>query len=424
MQTTTLSKKAQIHSVIAASSGNLVEWFDFYIYGFAAVYFAHNFSNATSTLFAQIEIFGVFAAGFLMLPVGSIIFGKMADIKGRKRAMIVSIIFMAFGSFGIAFLPDKQAIGDIAVVFLLLLRLIQGIAVGGEFGIVAAYLTEIAPQGKRGFVSSFQYVTIIGGQLLAVASISLLFLFIDERQMQEFGWRILFFVGGVLAVLSLFFRSFIQDNSHKVLENYADRGSFKALFKSYKALLIVIGVTAGCTIGFYAITVYPKVFMINNGVDTILANNIMLGSLFVLCVAIPFIGAISDKIGFKISLFIYLGFCLVGTYPLFMALKSVALSGSNEFLLFVIVCFMCFMLSFYTAVAAISKTSLFPPQIRALGAGLGCMISVGLFGGSVNYVALQFKALGIEWGFFVYFGVIACISLICTALIPKQREFD
>ncbi len=115
---------------------------------------------------------------------------------------------------------------------------------------------------------------------------------------------------------------------------------------------------------------------------------------------------------------------LVGTYPLFMALKSVALSGSNEFLLFVIVCFMCFMLSFYTAVAAISKTSLFPPQIRALGAGLGCMISVGLFGGSVNYVALQFKALGIEWGFFVYFGVIACISLICTALIPKQRELD
>lgn len=107
-----------------------------------------------------------------------------------------------------------------------------------------------------------------------------------------------------------------------------------------------------------------------------------------------------------------------------MALKSVALSGSNEFLLFVIVCFMCFMLSFYTAVAAISKTSLFPPQIRALGAGLGCMISVGLFGGSVNYVALQFKALGIEWGFFVYFGVIACISLICTALIPKQRELD
>ena len=191
MQTTKLSRKAQIHSVIAASSGNLVEWFDFYIYGFAAVYFAHNFSNATSTLFAQIEIFGVFAAGFLMLPVGSIIFGKMADIKGRKRAMIVSIIFMSFGSFGIAFLPDKQAIGDMAVVLLLLLRLIQGIAVGGEFGIVAAYLTEIAPQGKRGFVSSFQYVTIIGGQLLAVASISLLFLFIDERQMQEVLYRII-----------------------------------------------------------------------------------------------------------------------------------------------------------------------------------------------------------------------------------------
>ena len=195
-----LSDAKRIQSVIAASSGNLVEWFDFYIYGFAAVYFAHNFSNAESPLIQQISVFGVFAAGFLMLPVGSAIFGSIADKIGRKSSMVVSIVFMALGSFSIAFLPDKHTIGDIAIILLLLARLLQGIAVGGEYGIAAAYLSEIAPKGKRGFYSSFQYLTLIGGQLLAVASISFLFLLLDEAQMRDFGWRILFFAGGVLAL--------------------------------------------------------------------------------------------------------------------------------------------------------------------------------------------------------------------------------
>ena len=183
-----MQTKPHIPSLIAASSGNLVEWFDFYIYGFSAVYFAHNFSNATSPLLAQIEIFGVFAAGFLMLPVGSIIFGRIADKDSRKKAMIISILCMAFGSFVIAFLPNKSSIGDSAIILLLCARLLQGVAVGGEFGIVAAYLSEIAPSGKRSFYSSFQYATIIGGQLLAVASISFLFLFFDEGDMPYFSW--------------------------------------------------------------------------------------------------------------------------------------------------------------------------------------------------------------------------------------------
>ena len=227
-----LSDSKRISSVIAASSGNLVEWFDFYIYGFAAVYFAHNFSNATSPLIQQISVFGVFAAGFLMLPVGSVIFGSIADKVGRKSSMVVSIVFMALGSFSIAFLPDKHTIGDVAILLLLLARLLQGVAVGGEYGIAAAYLSEVAPKGKRGFYSSFQYLTLIGGQLLAVASISFLFLFLEESQMQDFGWRILFLAGGVLALGSLIFRGFMRDDSHKVLGTYSDRGSLSALFKS------------------------------------------------------------------------------------------------------------------------------------------------------------------------------------------------
>ena len=415
-----ISESKRIQSVIAASSGNLVEWFDFYIYGFAAVYFAHNFSNATSPLIQQISVFGVFAAGFLMLPVGSAIFGSIADKIGRKSSMVVSIVFMALGSFSIAFLPDKHSIGDIAIILLLLARLLQGVAVGGEYGIAAAYLSEIAPKGKRGFYSSFQYLTLIGGQLLAVASISFLFLFFDAGQMRDFGWRILFFTGGVLALLSLLVRTFMIDDSSEILKKYEDRGSLKALLKSWKSVALVLGITAGCSPAYYIITVYSKVYMINNGIDEHIANNIMLGALFLLFIVVPFMGALSDKIGLKNSLLIFCVFAFFGIYPSFLMMRET----TDPLLLFAIVGFMCFMLGFYSAVAGIFKTTLFPPQVRALGTGISYTIGAAAFGGSANYVALQFKANGIEYGFFIYFAVLMAVATICVVLIPKKRELD
>ncbi|NDJ27725.1 alpha-ketoglutarate permease [Campylobacter sp. MIT 12-8780] len=415
-----ISHKKRLSSVIAASSGNLVEWFDFYIYGFAAVYFAHNFSNANSPLVQQIAVFGVFAAGFLCLPIGSIIFGSFADKIGRKNSMVVSIVFMAIGSFCIAFLPDKDTIGDLAIVLLLIARLIQGLAVGGEYGIAAAYLSEIAPKGKKGFYSSFQYFTLIGGQLLAVASISFLFLFINDEQMRTWGWRVLFFIGGILALTSLLVRTFMHDNSNEELKKYQDRGSFKELFKSYKSILLVLGITAGCSPAYYIITVYAKVFMINNGIDAHTANNIMLGSLSLLFILVPFMGALSDKIGLKTSLLIFCIFALIGIYPLFVLMKGL----SNAFELFAIVALMCFFLSFYSAVAGIFKTTLFPPHVRALGTGFSYTIAAACFGGSANYIALQFKANGIEDGFFMYFAMLMIIAIVCVILIPKKRELD
>lgn len=415
-----ISHSKRISSVIAASSGNLVEWFDFYIYGFAAVYFAHNFSDASSPIVQQIAVFGVFAAGFLMLPIGSIIFGSIADKIGRKSSMVVSIVFMALGSFTIAFLPGKDIIGDFAILLLLAARLVQGLAVGAEYGIAAAYLSEVAPKGKRGLYSSFQYFTLIGGQLLAVASISFLFLFFNVEQMQEFGWRILFFTGGILALISLLVRTFMSDDSSEELKKYKDRGSFKALLQSWKSVLLVFGITAGCSPAYYIITVYSKVFMINNGIDSHIANNIMLGALAVLFIVVPFMGALSDKIGFKTSLLIFCVFAFFGIYPLFALMKETY----NSLFLFIIIAFMCFMLGFYSAVAGIFKTTLFPPYVRALGTGFSYTIGAALFGGSANYVALQFKERGIEDAFFIYFGILMFIAIICVILIPKKRELD
>ena len=290
-----ISKAKRIRSIVAASSGNLVEWYDFYIYAFSAIYFAHTFSTSQNDTIQQINAFGIFALGFLMRPIGSWLFGSLADKIGRKSSMIFSVILMALGSFMIAALPSKESVGDFAILFLLLARLIQGLSVGGEYGIAATYLSELASEGKRGFYSSFQYVTLIGGQLLAVASISVLLLFFDEAEMKEWAWRILFVFGGLLALGSLFVRGVMHETGQN-LKKHEDRGTLKALFNtSWREFLIVVGITAGGSLAFYTITTYSKTFMINSaGIDATTSNHIMLIALFILMIFQPIFGALGD----------------------------------------------------------------------------------------------------------------------------------
>lgn len=415
-----LSTTNRIRSIIAASSGNLVEWFDFYIYAFSAVYFAHNFSDSTNPTIQQISAFGIFALGFLMRPVGSYVFGSLADKIGRKSSMVFSVILMAVGSFMIAALPSRESIGDLAIVLLLVARLIQGLSVGGEYGIAATYLSELATEGKRGFYSSFQYVTLIGGQLLAVASISIMLLVFSDEEMHEYAWRILFVVGGFLALGSLLIRSIMSESAHE-LHKHEDRGTFKALLASWKSFLFVIGITAGGSLAFYTITTYIKTFMVNTaGIDKTLSNNIMLVALFVLMLMQPLFGYLGDKVGHKRFLLIFSVSAFVGIYPLFMLLKQ----APNTYVIFLIVLALFVILSFYTSVAGIFKAKLFPEHVRALGTGFGYAIPNAIFGGSAPYVALQFKNAGYENHFFIYIAVMMCIVFIVGCLLPKRGQLN
>lgn len=416
-----LTKAQKIRSIIAASSGNLVEWYDFYIYAFSATYFAHSFSTSSNPITQQIAAFGVFAVGFFMRPIGSWIFGSLADKVGRKKSMVVSVILMALSSFLIAALPNKDRVGDFAVILLLIARLIQGLSVGGEYGIAATYLSELASEGKRGFYSSFQYVTLIGGQLLAVASISIMLLFFSDNEMRDFAWRILFVIGGILALGSLFIRS-VMDESAAELHKHEDRGTLKALFiASWKPFLLVAGISAGGSLAFYTITTYTKIFIINVGlIDKTLANNIILADLFVLVIIQPLFGAIGDRIGHKTSLIIFSILSLVSIYPVFMALKTT----SDTYEIFGLILILFIILSFYTSIAGIFKAKLFPEHVRALGTGLGYAIPNAIFGGSAPYVALQFKNAEIENGFFVYVAVLMIIMLIITLYLPKKVELN
>lgn len=413
-----ISKAKRIRSIVAASSGNLVEWYDFYIYAFSAIYFAHTFSTSQNDTIQQINAFGIFALGFLMRPIGSWLFGSLADKIGRKSSMIFSVILMALGSFMIAALPSKESVGDFAILFLLLARLIQGLSVGGEYGIAATYLSELASEGKRGFYSSFQYVTLIGGQLLAVASISVLLLFFDEAEMKEWAWRILFVFGGLLALGSLFVRGVMHETGQN-LKKHEDRGTLKALFNtSWREFLIVVGITAGGSLAFYTITTYSKTFMINSaGIDAATSNHIMLIALFILMIFQPIFGALGDKIGHQRSLLIFAILAFIGVYPLFSLIKS-----GDEFIAFAAIIALFIILSFYTSVAGIFKAKLFPEHVRALGTGFGYAIPNAIFGGSAPYVALQFKESGIENGFFVYLAVMMILVFIVAKMLPKNAK--
>ncbi|EAI3115923.1 MFS transporter [Campylobacter coli] len=420
MQELTRAKK--IRSIVAASSGNLVEWFDFYIYAFTATYFAHTFSTSDNPIVQQINAFGVFAAGFFMRPIGSWLFGSLADKAGRKKSMVVSVVLMALGSFMIAALPSKDVVGDFAIILLLLARLIQGLSVGGEYGIAATYLSELATEGKRGFYSSFQYVTLIGGQLLAVASISIMLFFFSIDEMKDYAWRILFVVGGILALGSLLVRKAMNESATQI-HKHEDRGTLKALFtSSWKQFLMVLGITAGGSLAFYTITTYTKTFMENSGMDKTLVNNLFLGALFILMIIQPLFGYIGDKIGHKRSLIIFCILAFVGIYPIFNLISSNA--QSNASLVFILVVLLFIILSFYTSVAGIFKAKLFPEHVRALGTGLGYAISNAIFGGSAPWVALQFKNAGIENGFFVYIAVLTLLMFIATLCLPKKSELN
>ncbi|EAI0068583.1 MFS transporter [Campylobacter coli] len=420
MQELTRAKK--IRSIVAASSGNLVEWFDFYIYAFTATYFAHTFSTSDNPIVQQINAFGVFAAGFFMRPIGSWLFGSLADKVGRKKSMVVSVVLMALGSFMIAALPSKDVVGDFAIILLLLARLIQGLSVGGEYGIAATYLSELATEGKRGFYSSFQYVTLIGGQLLAVASISIMLFFFSIDEMEDYAWRILFVVGGILALGSLLVRKVMNESATQI-HKHEDRGTLKALFtSSWKQFLMVLGITAGGSLAFYTITTYTKTFMENSGMDKTLVNNLFLGALFILMIIQPLFGYIGDKIGHKRSLIIFCILAFVGIYPIFNLISSNA--QSNASLVFILVVLLFIILSFYTSVAGIFKAKLFPEHVRALGTGLGYAISNAIFGGSAPWVALQFKNAGMENGFFVYIAVLTLLMFIATLCLPKKSELN
>ena len=418
---TTEERSKRIFAIVGASSGNLVEWFDFYVYAFCAIYFAPAFFPSDDPTVQLLNTAGVFAAGFLMRPIGGWLFGRVADKHGRKNSMMISVLMMCAGSLVIAFLPTYASIGTWAPALLLLARLIQGLSVGGEYGTTATYMSEVALRGQRGFFASFQYVTLIGGQLLAVLVVVILQQLLTEDELRAWGWRIPFVVGAIAALISLMLRRSLHETSSAETRNDKDAGSVKGLFRNHAAAFItVLGYTAGGSLIFYTFTTYMQKYLVNTaGMTAKNASYVMTGALFLFMVLQPFFGMLSDRIGRRNSMLLFGALGTLFTVPLLMALKTV----SSPFMAFVLVSLALCIVSFYTSISGLVKAEMFPPQVRALGVGLAYAVANAMFGGSAEYVALGLKTLGMENTFYWYVTAMMAIAFLFSLRLPKQAAY-
>jgi MHS family alpha-ketoglutarate permease-like MFS transporter len=414
-------RKKRIFAIVGASSGNLVEWFDFYVYAFCAIYFAPAFFPSDNPTVQLVNTAGVFAAGFLMRPIGGWLFGRVADKHGRKNSMMISVLMMCFGSLVIAFLPTYGTIGVWAPIILLLARLFQGLSVGGEYGTTATYMSEVALRGQRGFFASFQYVTLIGGQLLAVLTVVILQQFLDEAELKAWGWRIPFVVGAVAAVISLLLRRTLEETSTAETRANKDAGSIASLFKHHTgAFITVLGYTAGGSLIFYTFTTYMQKYLVNTaGMHAKTASYIMTGALFLYMCMQPLFGMLADKIGRRNSMLWFGALGAICVLPILMALKTI----TSPFLAFVLITLALAIVSFYTSISGLVKAEMFPPEVRALGVGLAYAVANAIFGGSAEFVALNLKAAGSENAFYWYVTVMMVIAFLFSLRLPKEPKY-
>ncbi|MBS2968376.1 MFS transporter [Metabacillus sp. KIGAM252] len=403
------STKRITGNIFKGSVGNLIEWYDWYVYSAFAVYFSAEFFPAGDSTSQLLNTAAIFAVGFLMRPIGSLIMGRYADRHGRRAALTLSITIMAAGSLIIACTPGYSSIGVMAPVILVLARLLQGLSLGGEYGTSATYLSEMASSGRRGYYSSFQYVTLVAGQLTALGVQIILQQVLSEPDMNAWGWRIPFVIGamGALAVLWLR-RSMDESDQFEKMgkEKRTNAGTLKVLMKYPKAVWTVVGLTLGGTVAFYTYTTYLQKFMINtSGIPKETVSWINFAALFIFIILQPLAGMLSDRIGRRPLLMCFGILGTILTVPIFLLLEQTQ-NPTGAFLLMMTG---LIIVTGYTSINAIVKAELFPTQIRALGVGFPYALTVAIFGGTAEFIALWMKSMGVEWLFYAY--VALCIAI-------------
>jgi MHS family alpha-ketoglutarate permease-like MFS transporter len=424
MSTNQFSRNAstawRLKAIFTGSIGNLVEWYDWYAYAAFAIYFAPVFFPEGNSTVQLLNTAAIFAVGFLMRPIGGWLFGSIADKQGRKASMTLSVLLMSFGSMMIAFTPSYTSIGIAAPILLLLARLLQGLSVGGEYGTSATYLSEVASSDRRGFFSSFQYVTLIGGQLFALG-IQLLLqkVFLTPAELSEWGWRIPFVIGALLALVALYLRRNMHE-SVDLHDKKKERGSVMVLLKKHpQAVLTVVGLTLGGTIAFYTYTTYMQKFLVNTVKLSKEHSTIISFSLMLIYACLqPAFGWLSDKIGRKPLL---VGFGVLGTLltvPILTAVSGTTSAWSAFFLILMAL----LIVSGYTSINAVVKAELFPAEVRALGVGLPYALTVAIFGGTAEYLALYFKNIGHESWYYWYVTGCIFVSLLVYITAKDSRK--
>ncbi|WP_374942394.1 MFS transporter [Sphingomonas sp.] len=407
-----MRQPGRLRSILGGSAGNLVEWYDWYVYSAFTLYFAPAIFPKASATAQLLNAAAIFAVGFLMRPIGAWAMGVYSDRHGRKAGLTLSVTLMCVGSFLIAVTPNYAAAGWLAPALLVLARMLQGLSVGGEYGASAVYLSEMAGRDRRGFYASFQYVTLIGGQLIALGVLLLLQSLLDATELEQWGWRVPFAIGGLLAIAVFRIRRGLLETES--FRNAAALGiprtSRFALFRDHpRAAWTVMALTAGGTLAFYAYTTYMQKFLVNTaGMGRETATRVMAAALLGYALVQPLAGALSDRVGRKplMAGFGILG--VLGTVPLFLTLETVR----SPLVAWALVTAALVALSGYTAISGVVKAEMFPAHIRTLGVALPYALANTIFGGTAEYLALWLKDAQAERVFYWYVTAMIAVSLV------------
>jgi MHS family alpha-ketoglutarate permease-like MFS transporter len=411
-------------AILGGSAGNLVEWYDWFAYAAFSLYFAPVFFPGGDQTVQLLQTSAVFAVGFFARPIGAWMLGILADRLGRKSALSLAVGAMCLGSLVVALTPGYGRIGAAAPMILTAARLLQGLSLGGEYGASAVYLSEMAGRSRRGLWSSFQFVSLIGGQIAALLVAIILQAILTPAELQAWGWRIPFIVGALLAMVVWWIQVRLEETpSFRALKPQERKGSvtWRLIVDHPRECGIIFALTAGGSLSFYVFTTYVQTFLVNTAhFSKAAASQVTFASLVVYLAAQPLGGWLADKVGRRTLLASAFVIGAIIAWPVMTGLEH----AHSAFVAFALTSGTLIVLTGYSSVSAVVKSELFPAEVRGLGVSLPYALANAVFGGTAEYVALAFKKAGAESGFYVYVSVVLAFAAAIAIAMRETKTFS
>jgi MHS family alpha-ketoglutarate permease-like MFS transporter len=411
-----------VKTLVAASVGNAVEWYDWTVFATFSIYFATQIFSSSNESAAFVGTFATYAVAFFFRPLGGMLLGRYADLRGRKQAMLLTIALMAGGSFVIAILPTYDQVGWLAPILLLVARIAQGMSLGGEVSNASAYLAEIAPAERRGRYSSFFYTSTGSSVLLASLLGALLASSLNDDQLAAWGWRVPFFIGGLLGLVGVWLRKDMAE-TEQFEENKAKAEALKnplllTLREHPRAVAQLIGFTLLSTLCYYTFFSALTPFAVKQqGLDDgMVFWALSIATALFVALQYPF-GWTADRFGRKPQMLVWAGLIAVGIVPM----SKLIAPGASFGAVLLVFCFGLGLYAVFASIAPAIMSELFPTELRGLGIGAWYNLTVAVFGGTAPLVIQWLGGAGHSSWFFWYVAVGAAIAFVATLTLPETK---
>ena len=422
MSTTTGTRKqSAAKTIVGTGVGNALEWYDWNVYASFAVYLSRHMFDSKDPTSAFLATMAVFAVGFVARPFGGVVFGWIADHTGRKNSLTLSVLTASAGALLIALCPTYDQVGIWSSVILLIARILQGLAHGGELPSAQTYLAEEAPRERRGYWASSIYISGTIGLIVGLLLGLILSLTLSEAQMDDWGWRVPFALGAVMGLFALWMRTKMEESQVFEADIHNDSGPKENVFLSalqhWRTGLRVIGMTAGLTVVYYIWGVaMASLAQKQFGFDARTAFGVTLIANFVFIVSLPLWGKFSDKFGRKPGMLI----ALIGCAVLYVPMTSLVQQGLWQAVVAISV--MLVLLGAYLAIAPAAYAEMFPTKVRATGFGVAYSIAIAAFGGTAPLLLAAWAPTA--WLFPAYAITLAVLSAITVLTLPETKGKD